>query len=275
MRRLALLLAAVLAATPLLAASARLTYPDAPRDPKPDTYFGTTVPDPYRWLENVDSPQTQAWVQAEGDLTRSYLDAVPQRGAIRDAYRKLLDYEKVSAPFRAGRHWFFSRNSGLQNQSVLYVRDGERAPARVLLDPNRLAADGTVALGGQSFTNDGRYLAYATQASGSDWQTWHVRDVASGKDLADRLEWSKFSDATWVGDRGFYYSAYDEPSAANTTLVRAGRAEALFPRAGHAAVGRRAGVRVDRASRRVRRRRPRPRTSATSSSRGPRATATA
>ena len=130
MRRLAFIFAALLAATPAFAA-ARLSYPDAPRDPKPDTYFGTTVPDPYRWLENVDSPQTQAWVRAEGDLTRSYLDAVPQRGAIKNAFRKLLDYEKIGAPFREGQRWFFTRNSGLQNQSVLYVRDAERAPARV------------------------------------------------------------------------------------------------------------------------------------------------
>ncbi len=227
MRRLAFIfVAALLAATPAFAA--RLPYPDAPRDPKPDTYFGTTVPDPYRWLENVDAPQTQAWVRAQGDLTRSYLDAVPQRAAIRDAYRKLLNYEKIGAPFREGPRWFFTRNSGLQNQSVLYVRDGERGPARVFLDPNKLAADGTVALAGQSFTKDGRYMAYATQASGSDWQTWHVREVASGKDLADRLEWSKFSGATWVGDRGFYYARYDEPSAANTTLVALGVQKLYF-----------------------------------------------
>jgi prolyl oligopeptidase len=226
-RRLAfVIVAALLGAAPALAA--RLPYPDAPRDPKPDTYFGTTVPDPYRWLENVDSPRTQAWVRAEGDLTRTYLDAVPQRGAIKDAYRKLLDYEKIGAPFREGKRWFFSRNSGLQNQSVLYVRDGERAPARVFLDPNTLAADGTIALAGESFTTDGRSMAYATESSGSDWQTWHVRDVASGKDLADRLEWCKFSGATWVGDRGFYYSRYDKPSAANTTLVTLGLQKLYF-----------------------------------------------
>jgi prolyl oligopeptidase len=194
MRRLALVLALLVAAAPVAAAA--LHYPDAPRGTVTDTYFGTTVADPYRWMEDVDSTQTTAWVKAEGDLTRSYLDAIPQRPAIRAAYKKLLDFEKVSAPFHEGRWWFYSRNSGLQNQSVLYVRDGEHGTPRVLIDPNTLAADGTVALAGESFTTDGRLLAYATQASGSDWQTWHLKDVATGRDLPDRIEWSKFSGAT-------------------------------------------------------------------------------
>jgi len=227
-RRVALTLAAVLAAVP--AGATGLRYPDAPRGTATDTYFGTTVADPYRWLEDVDSPQTTAWVKAEGDLTRAYLDAIPQRNAVRAAYRKLIDYEKLTAPFHEGRWWFFYRNSGLQNQSVLYVRDGETGTPRVLVDPNKLAADGTVSLGGTSFTPDGRYLAYATQTSGSDWQTWHVKDVASGTDLPDRLEWSKFSGATWVGDDGFYYARYDKPTAANTTLATLGVQKLYFHR---------------------------------------------
>lgn len=231
-RRIALALAVFLTAAPALAADTRLAYPDAPRGPVTQTYFGTTVADPYRWMENVDAPQTTAWVKAEGALTRSYLDAVPQRTAIREGYRKLLNYEKLSAPFREGKRWFFFRNSGLQNQSVLYVRESERAPARVFLDPNRLAADGTVALAGQSFTRDGRYIAYATQASGADWQTWHVKDVASGRDLSDVIRWSKFSDATWVGDGGFYYSAFDEPKEGNATLSALGVQKLYFHRLG-------------------------------------------
>jgi len=216
----------LLFAAPALAAG--MTYPAAPRGTVTDTYFGTTVADPYRWLEDVDASQTTAWVKAEGDLTRSYLDAIPQRTAIRDAYRKLLNYEKLSAPFRQGRFWFFSRNSGLQNQSVLYVRAGEHGTPRVLLDPNTLASDGTVALAGQSFTLDGRYVAYATESSGSDWQTWHVKDVASGRDLHDTIEWSKFSGATWVGNRGFYYAAYDKPQSANATLSALGVQKVYF-----------------------------------------------
>jgi prolyl oligopeptidase len=230
MRRLCLVLALLIVAVP--AAAAPLTYPVATRGTVTDTYFGTTVADPYRWMEDVDAPQTTTWVKAEGALTRAYLDAIPQRPAIRDAYRKLLNFEKVSAPFREGKWWFFSRNTGLQNQSVLYVRDGEHGTPRVLIDPNTLAADGTVALAGESFTSDGRYLAYATQASGSDWDTWHVKDVATGKDLPDIIAWSKFSNATWTGDTGFYYSRYDTPSAANTTLVALGVQKVYYHRLG-------------------------------------------
>jgi prolyl oligopeptidase len=224
-RRYALAAIAALLALP---AAAPLVYPAAPRGTVTDTYFGTAVADPYRWLEDVDAPQTVAWVKAEGDLTRAYLDAIPQRAAIRDSYRKLLDYEKVSAPFRQGTYWFFTRNSGLQNQSVLYVRYGENATPQVLLDPNTLAADGTVALAGESFTHDGRYMAYATQSSGSDWQTWHVKDVATRRDLPDTIEWSKFSDATWAGHRGFYYAAYDKPQGGNATLSALGVQKLYF-----------------------------------------------
>jgi prolyl oligopeptidase len=219
-------------ATPALAADQRLVYPDAPRGTTTDTYFGTVVADPYRSFEDVDAPATQQWVGAEGALTRSYLDAIPQRPAIREAYRKLINYEKIGSPFREGRRWFFYRNTGLQNQSVLYVRDSERGPAREFLDPNRLAADGTVALGALSFSRDGSLLAYSTQASGSDWQTFHVRDVATNRDLPDTIAWSKFSDATWVGHSGFYYAGYDKPTAANTTLVALGAQKIWFHRLG-------------------------------------------
>ncbi|MDB5027048.1 MAG: Prolyl endopeptidase [Candidatus Eremiobacteraeota bacterium] len=233
MRRLSfVLIAGLLAASPALGVAAKLAYPDAPRGTVADTYFGTSVPDPYRWMEEVDAPQTTAWVKAEGDLTRGYLDAVPQRAAIRTAYRKLIDYEKLGAPYRYGKRWFFSRNSGLQNQSVLYARSSETAPARVLLDPNKLATDGTVALAGTSFTHDGKYLAYATQSSGADWQTWRVKDVATGTDLPDKIEWSKFSGATWDGDGGFYYQAYDPPKSGNATLSALGVQKSYFHKLG-------------------------------------------
>jgi prolyl oligopeptidase len=192
------------------------------------------VTDPYRWLEDVDSSQTAAWVKAEADLTRSYLDAIPERNSIRDAFRKLINYERLSAPFREGKHWFFLHNTGLQNQAVLYIRDSETSPARVFLDPNTLSPDGTVALADYSFTHDGRYMAYATQANGSDWETWRVRDVDSGADLSDTLQWSKFSPAAWVGDDGFYYTGYDKPSAANTTLAALGVEKLWFHRLGTA-----------------------------------------
>ncbi|HEY0615443.1 MAG TPA: prolyl oligopeptidase family serine peptidase [Candidatus Elarobacter sp.] len=222
--------ALVIAGAPALAAGAKLAYPDAPRGTVTDTYFGTTVADPYRWLENVDAPETTAWVKAEGDVTRAYLDAIPQRTAIRAAYRKVLNYQKLSAPFHQGAWWFFSRNSGLQNQSVLYVQRGEHGTPRVLLDPNKLAADGTVALAGFALTNDGSLLAYATQSSGADWQTWHVKDVATGRDRPDSLQWSKFSGASWAGTRGFYYEAYDPPKAGagNATLSALGAQKLYF-----------------------------------------------
>ena len=232
MRRLVFIIiaAALLAASPALAA--KLAYPDAPRGTVTDTYFGTSVADPYRWMEDVDAPQTTSWVKAEGDLTRSYLDAIPQRNAIRDGYRKLINYEKLTAPYHQGTWWFFSRNSGLQNQSVLYVKHGENGAPRVLIDPNTLAADGTVALAGLHLTHDGSLAAYATQASGADWQTWHVRDVATGRDLSDTLEWSKFSGATWVGNDGFYYEAYDKPKDANATLSALGVQKVYYHKLG-------------------------------------------
>ncbi len=225
------LLALVLTAAPL-AVFAKFAYPAAPRGSVTDSYFGTVVADPYRWMEDVDAPQTTAWVKAEGDLTRSYLDAIPQRAAIRDDFRKILNYEKVGAPYRQGPYWFFSRNSGLQNQSVLYVRRGENGTPRVLLDPNTLAADGTVALAGETVTHDGKLMAYSTQSSGADWQTWHVRDVATGRDLPDVLEWSKFSAASWAGDSGLYYEAYDKPAAGNATLSALGRQKLYYHRLG-------------------------------------------
>ncbi len=235
MRRLSFIITAVLlAACPVLAAAAKLAYPAAPRGAVTDTYFGTTVADPYRWMEDVDAPQTTSWVKAEGDLTRAYLDAIPQRAALRDAYRKLIDYEKVSAPSHQGGWWFFSRNSGLQNQSVLYVRRGEAGTPRVLLNPNTLAADGTVALAGTSFTHDGSLMAYATQSSGADWQTWHVKNVATGTDLPDTIQWSKFSGASWTGKSGFYYEAYDppKPGAGNATLSALGAQKLYFHKLG-------------------------------------------
>ena len=214
------LLIAAFAALPALAADAPLAYPPAPRGDVTESFFGTTVADPYHWLEDVDSPQTKAWVSAENALTRGYLDAIPARATIATTFRKLYDYEKISAPFREGRRWFFYRNSGLQTQAALYVRDAETGPARLFFDPNTLSRDGSVQMADTAFTRDGRLMAYATQSGGADWYTWHVKDVATGADRADIVRWSKFSGAAWLGDRGFYYSGYDAPSAANKTLAK-------------------------------------------------------
>lgn len=232
MRSIVAALACLVLASPVLAADMRLAYPAAPRGTVTDSYFGTVVADPYRWMENVDSPQTAAWIKAENALTHSYLDAIPQRSVIASAYRTLYNYEKIGAPFREGSHWFYERNSGLQTQSAIYIRNSETAPARLFFDPNTLSPDGTVQLAGLSFTRDGKLLAYSTQTGGADWLTWHVKSVATGKDLADILHWSKFSGAAWSGDGGFYYSGYDAPTAANQTLSALGVQKVWFHRLG-------------------------------------------
>ncbi|MDQ2991935.1 MAG: prolyl oligopeptidase family serine peptidase [Candidatus Eremiobacteraeota bacterium] len=218
MKRLVVACAAITALLgPCVASAASsLTYPAAPKGDVTDTYFGTVVPDPYRWLETY-SPQTLAWIKDEGTLTRAYLDAIPQRAAIAAHLRKLANYEKISAPSHVGNQYFYYYNSGLQNQAVLDTMTGPHGKAHILLDPNTLSTDGTVALGSTATTNDAKYMAYSTQASGSDWQTWRVRNIATGKDLADTLVWSKFSGASWLNDdSGFYYDRYPAPKAGET-----------------------------------------------------------
>jgi prolyl oligopeptidase len=194
--------------------STPLPYPDAPRVDQVDDYFGTLVADPYRWLEDVDSPQTRQWIDAQNALTESVLETVPLRAAIRARLTEVWDYERRGVPERAGDLYAYFRNTGLQNQAVLYVTRDLAEPGRVLLDPNTLSPDGTVALSNTSFSVDGTRLAYSVSASGSDWQEWRVRDVASGADLPDIVRWSKFSGASWRQDgSGFYYSRYDEPAS--------------------------------------------------------------
>jgi prolyl oligopeptidase len=188
-------------------------YPDAPRGDVVDDYHGVKVPDPYRWLEDIDSPATRAWVQAQGRLSGEYLAALPGRQALAEHLKKIWNFERWSAPVRHGQSWFYTHNDGLQNQSVLFVTGDPKSPGRVLLDPNTLAADGTVSLREMSFSDDGKLIAYALSDAGSDWQTWHVRDVVTGKDLPDELNWSKFGGGSWRKDgSGFYYTRYDTPS---------------------------------------------------------------
>ena len=192
-----------------------LNYPKAKTVNQTDDYHGVKVADPYRWLEDTDSEDTRAWVEAENKLTFGYLEQIPYRSAIRERLTKLWNFERFTAPEQRGGHYFFEHNNGLQNQNVLLVADSVTAEPRVLLDPNTLSADGTVALSGTSITDDGKLIAYGTSASGSDWQEWHVRDVSTGKDLSDLIKWVKFSGASWTKDgKGFFYSRYDEPKEA-------------------------------------------------------------
>src|SRR5215472_12747892 len=192
-----------------------LVYPKAKSVDQVDDYHGIKVADPYRWLEDTDSPDTKTWVEEENKLTYSYLDQIPYRGAIRDRLLKLWNYERFTVPEVEGGRYFFQHNNGLQNQNVLFVAESLNAEPRELLDPNTLSSDGTVALSGTAITDDGKLMAYGTAASGSDWQQWHVREVSTGKDLPDLIKWVKFSGASWSKDgKGFYYSRYDEPKDA-------------------------------------------------------------
>ena len=189
-----------------------LAYPKAKTVDQVDDYHGVKVKDPYRWLEDADSADTKAWVGEENKLTFSYLDQIPYRGAIRDRLLKLWNYERFTEPEQEGGRYFYEHNNGLQNQNVLLVAESLHAEPRLLLDPNTLSSDGTVALSGTAITDDGKLLAYGTAASGSDWMEWHVRDVGTGKDLPDLIKWVKFSGASWTKDgKGFFYSRYDEP----------------------------------------------------------------
>ena len=179
-----------------------------------DNYHGIDVADPYRWLEDLNSPETQAWIEAQNALTYGYLDQIPDRDPIFNRLQALWDYPKMGAPFKRGGRYFQFRNSGLQNQDVLYVMADATDVGTVLIDPNALSQDGTVALTGIGVSWDGNWIAYATSASGSDWKTWHVRSVPTGEDLSEAIEWSKFSGVAWLPDSsGFLYGRYAAPAA--------------------------------------------------------------
>ena len=174
-----------------------------------DNYFGTEVADPYRWLENDTSAETNAWVEAERAVTEEYLNQIPFRGAIKERLTQIMNYERYSMPGKRFGRYIYSKNDGLQNQSVIYIQYPGQEP-EVLLDPNKLSDDGTVAFSGGSQSNDGRYYAYLIQRSGSDWQEIYVMDIDNRELLPDHIEWAKFSGASWYKD-GFFYAAYDKP----------------------------------------------------------------
>ena len=197
-----------------------ITYPPARKSDVVDDYHGTRVADPYRWLEDVDSPETHAWVEAENRVTFAYLEQIPERERIRKRLTALWDYPKYGAPFKKGGRYFFFKNTGLQNQAVLYTQPTLTAAPEVLLDPNTLSADGTVALSILAFSEDGRAMVYGTSGSGSDWQEFRVRDVTTKQDKSDHLKWIKFSSAAWTHDgAGFFYSRYPEPAAGADPLL--------------------------------------------------------
>jgi prolyl oligopeptidase len=207
-------LAAGLTASGLNGADATIHYPDTRRVDHTDDYNGTKVADPYRWLETDvrTAPEVRDWVTAENKVTEAYLSTIPQRDAIRKRLTELWNYERFSAPSKDGNHYFFSKNDGLQNQSVFFTTEHLDSTARMLLDPNAWSKDGTVALAGMAITDDGKLIAYGKAEAGSDWNTWHALDVASGNPLPDELKWVKFSGASWTkDDKGFFYSRFPEP----------------------------------------------------------------
>lgn len=189
----------------------KLAYPETRRGDVVDTYFGTSVPDPYRWLEDDNSPEVAAWVEAENKVTFGYLDKIPYRAQLKERLKKLLNYPKFSSPTRRGDNFIFSKNDGLQNQNVYYIQKGLDGTPELLLDPNKFSTDGTSQLGGFSLSNTGKYVAYGISEGGSDWRDYYVLDVATKKPLAEHLQWIKFSGASWRGDDGFYYNRYPEP----------------------------------------------------------------
>jgi prolyl oligopeptidase len=205
-----------------------LAYPVSKKVEQIDNYHGTTVADPYRWLEDANSAETKQWVDAQNQVTQAWLGQIPERELIKQRLTKLWNYERYGVPSKEGGRYFYSRNDGLQNQSVLYTLKKLDDTPRVLLDPNTLSSDGTVALSGTVISPDGKLLAYGTAASGSDWNEWKVRDIETGKDLPDLIKWVKFSSASWTKDgKGFFYSRYDEPKE-STKLADANFYQKLY-----------------------------------------------
>lgn len=213
--RLVFFLAVAALLADVAAAAPRLRYPPTRQTNQVDVYHGVPVPDPYRWLEDDHAPETKAWVEAQNRVTFAYLHSIPERAALKTRLTELWNYERYGVPFKQGGRYFFAKNDGLQNQSVIYTASSLEAEPAVVLDPNTLSPDGTVALTGYAISDDGHLMAYGLSSAGSDWQEWRVRDVRTGRDLADHIKWVKFSGASWTKDgAGFFYSRFDEPAEA-------------------------------------------------------------
>ena len=213
-------LAAALLAAPTLLSAQRLPYPATRTGDVVDDYHGQRVPDPYRWLEDLNSPETAAWVKAQNQLSSGYLAALPARDALRQRITELWNYPRTGVPWFEGGRWYLSRNTGLQRQSVIYTRPRLLAHETLALDPNALSPDGSIALSGFSPSPDGRYVAYAQSEGGADWATYYVRDAATRKQLSDTVRWIKFSGVSWTHDgRGFFYARYPEPQQGQSLQV--------------------------------------------------------
>ena len=196
-------------------AQEKMDYPTTQKVDQSDDFHGTTVADPFRWLEqDVREPEVDAWIQAQNKITSKYLSSLPGREKIEARLKELWNYDKYSTPFKRGGSYFYFKKTGLQNHNVLYRSETVDGEATLVLDPNTWSDDGTTALGGLAFSDDGKLLAYGIQESGSDWRTYRVMEVKTGKVLEDKIEWIKFSGISWAKfGKGFYYSRYDKPKA--------------------------------------------------------------
>jgi prolyl oligopeptidase len=204
-------------------------YPTATKGDTVDDYHGTKVADPYRWLENSDSPETVAWINQENALSMPYLEKLPDRGDFQERLTKLLKFERYTPPYWEGGRYIYEKNDGLQNQDVIYtVKELSDAP-QVVLDPNKLAADGTISVSITALSSDGKYFAYGLEASGSDWNEIHVRDLQAGRDRPDVVKWVKFSDLSWTKDNlGFFYTRYPAPSSATSQKLESLRNPKIY-----------------------------------------------
>jgi prolyl oligopeptidase len=215
---LAMAIPALAPARALAQSQAPWAYPEATRGEVVDEYHGNKVADPYRWLEEYKD-DTLKWIEDQNKLTFGYLESIPQRKAILDRLTKMQNFERYGFPYKEGANYFYSKNDGLQPQSVLYTTTDLKKPGRVLLDPNTLTKDGTVAIAGTAPSHDGKLFGWSVADGGSDWQVWRVRDVESGQDLADEIKWIKFGGISWSKDnKGFYYSRFPEPEKGQELL---------------------------------------------------------
>src|SRR5262245_52847941 len=203
---------ALIGCQPAAAPDAAMSYPTTPKGDVVDDYFGAKVPDPYRWMEDLDSKEVADWVAAQNQVSFDYLGKLPMRERFKQRITELWDYPKVGLPVREGGRLFYQKNTGLQRQSPLYVRAGLTAEPALVLDPNVISPDGTLSRSQWAPSPDGRLLAYAVSEGGADWETLHVRDLETGKDSADEVKWVRFSGIAWTEDsKGFFYSRYPEP----------------------------------------------------------------
>ena len=187
-------------------------YPVTERTNFQEVLHGQTIKDPYRWLENLNSAQTKEWVQKQKAFTNGYLEKLPHREKIKEKLVQLWNYEKYSAPIKRGKYYFYRHNTGLQNQSILYLTQDPKKKGKILIDPNKLSQDGTVALNTYEPSPHGNFIVYSVTQSGSDWKTWHLMEVASQKNLDDTIQWTKFTNISWSPDEsGFYYTGYKAP----------------------------------------------------------------